>query len=204
MSSVREATFDVARQHGMTVWFGNPGSTEIPLLSDLPDDMRYVLTLHENAAVGAAAGYAIASDRPAMVSVHTTAGLGNAVNALATARVNRAPLVILVGQQDRRHLLAEQVGLERLHARDHEQQGGIVGHEAGRGDDGVSSRLEVRQETAGDLCRLHQRSSFTRSSLAVCAPSVGLCGGINRAPSLGEGGCHASFPKDPLPRRHVG
>jgi thiamine pyrophosphate-dependent acetolactate synthase large subunit-like protein len=86
MGSVREATFEVARQHGMTTWFGNPGSTEIPLLADLPDDMRYVLALHENAAVGAAAGYAIASDRPAMVSLHTTAGLGNAVNSLATAR----------------------------------------------------------------------------------------------------------------------
>ena len=107
MSSVREATFVVARQHGMTTWFGNPGSTEIPMLADLPDDMRYVLALHENAAVGAAAGYAIASDRPAMVSLHTTAGLGNAVNSVATARGNRAPLVVLVGQQDRRHLLAE-------------------------------------------------------------------------------------------------
>jgi benzoylformate decarboxylase len=107
MSSVREATFEVARQYGMTTWFGNPGSTEIPLLADLPDDMRYVLALHENAAVGTAAGYAIASDRPAVVSLHTTAGLGNAVNVLATARVNRAPLVVLVGQQDRRHLLAE-------------------------------------------------------------------------------------------------
>src|SRR5258708_12370173 len=102
MGSVREATFEVARQHGMTTWFGNPGSTEIPLLADLPGDVRYVLALHENAAVGTAAGYAIASDRPAMVSLHTTAGLGNAVNALATARVNRAPLVVVVGQQDRR------------------------------------------------------------------------------------------------------
>jgi benzoylformate decarboxylase len=107
MSSVREATFEVARQHGMTTWFGNPGTTEIPLLAGLPDDMRYVLALHENAAVGTAAGYAIASGRPAMVSLHTTAGLGNAVSSLATARVNRAPLVVLVGQQDRRHLLAE-------------------------------------------------------------------------------------------------
>lgn len=59
MGSVREATFEVARQHGMTTWFGNPGSTEIPLLADLPDDMRYVLALHENAAAGAAAHYGV-------------------------------------------------------------------------------------------------------------------------------------------------
>ena len=60
----------------------------------------------------------------------------------------------------RRGLLAEQVGLERLHSGDHEQQRGIVGDEAGRRHDGVSARLEVRQETAGDLCRLHQWSSL--------------------------------------------
>ena len=39
------------------------------------------------------------------MNLHTTAGLGNAVGALATARTNRAPLVVIVGQQDRRHLI---------------------------------------------------------------------------------------------------
>jgi benzoylformate decarboxylase len=104
MVSVREATFEVARFYGLTTWFGNPGSTEIPLLSDFPDDLTYVLALHENAAVAMAAGFALAHGRPAMVSLHTTAGLGNAVCSIATSRVNRAPLVILVGQQDRRHI----------------------------------------------------------------------------------------------------
>lgn len=103
MATVRDAAFAVARDFGMTTWFGNPGSTEIPLLADLPDDIGYVLALHENAAVSIAAGYAISRGQPALVSLHTTAGLGNAVNALATARLNRAPLVVLVGQQDRRH-----------------------------------------------------------------------------------------------------
>ena len=55
--------------------------------------------------VGIATGYATASGRPALVNLHTTAGLGNAVGALATARTNRAPLVVIVGQQDRRHLI---------------------------------------------------------------------------------------------------
>ena len=54
-----------------------------------------------------ATGWAIGRDEPALVLLHTTAGLGNAVGALATARVNRAPLVVLVGQQDRRHLAHE-------------------------------------------------------------------------------------------------
>jgi benzoylformate decarboxylase len=105
--TVRSAVFEVCREQGLTTWFGNPGSTEIPLLADLPDDIRYILGLHENAVVAAAAGFALGTESPAMVSLHTTAGLGNAVAAIATARVNRAPLVVLVGQQDRRHVLAE-------------------------------------------------------------------------------------------------
>jgi benzoylformate decarboxylase len=107
MRTVRDATFQVARELGLTTWFGNPGSTEIPLLTDLPGDIEYLLALHENAAVGMAAGYATATGRPVLVSLHTAAGLGNAVNALASARAKRVPLVVIVGQQDRRHLAFE-------------------------------------------------------------------------------------------------
>jgi benzoylformate decarboxylase len=105
--TVRTATFEVFRRLGLTTIFANPGSTEVPFLTGLPDDITFVLALHEGSVVGVATGWAIANDRPALVNLHTTAGLGNAVGALATARVNRAPLVVLVGQQDRRHLSLE-------------------------------------------------------------------------------------------------
>jgi benzoylformate decarboxylase len=105
--TVRDATFDVLRERGLTTIFGNPGSTEVPFLAGLPDDLRFVLALHEGPVVGLATGWAIARDEPAFALLHTTAGLGNAVGALATARVNRAPVVVLVGQQDRRHLALE-------------------------------------------------------------------------------------------------
>jgi thiamine pyrophosphate-dependent acetolactate synthase large subunit-like protein len=102
--TVRDATFDVLRRFGMTTVFANPGSTEVSFLTDLPDDLRFVLALHEGSVVGIATGWATAQDAPAFVNLHTTAGLGNAVGALATARSNRVPLVVVVGQQDRRHL----------------------------------------------------------------------------------------------------
>jgi benzoylformate decarboxylase len=105
--TVREATLDVFRRRGLTTLFSNPGSTEVPFLTDLPDDIRFVLALHEGSVVGLATGFAIGRGEPALVVLHTTAGFGNAVGALATARVNRAPLVVLVGQQDRRHLVFE-------------------------------------------------------------------------------------------------
>ncbi|MFJ5265186.1 thiamine pyrophosphate-dependent enzyme [Streptomyces sp. NPDC088387] len=107
MRTVRDAAFDILRLHGLTTLFANPGSTEVALLADLPDDLHFVLALHEGSVVGAATGWALARQELALVLLHTTAGLGNAVGALATARENRAPMVVLVGQQDRRHLAHE-------------------------------------------------------------------------------------------------
>jgi thiamine pyrophosphate-dependent acetolactate synthase large subunit-like protein len=116
--TVRDLTLEVFRRHGMTTIFGNPGSTEIPLLAGLPDDIRFVLALHEGSVVGIATGYALARGEPALVNLHTAPGLGNAINAIANARDLRVPLVILVGQQDRRHLASAPFltghGLERL------------------------------------------------------------------------------------------
>jgi thiamine pyrophosphate-dependent acetolactate synthase large subunit-like protein len=106
-ATVRDAAIEVFRARGLTRMFANPGSTEVPLLVDLPPDLEFVLALHEGSVVGIATGWAIGRSEPALVLLHTTAGLGNAVGALATARVNRAPLVVLVGQQDRRHLAHE-------------------------------------------------------------------------------------------------
>ena len=116
--TVRDASFDVMRRLELTTIFGNPGSTEIPFLTDLPKDIRFVLGLHEGAVVGMATGYAIARGAPAFVNLHTAPGLGNAINAIANARDTRVPLVVVVGQQDRRQLASEPFltgrALERL------------------------------------------------------------------------------------------
>jgi benzoylformate decarboxylase len=105
--SVRDATFEVMRRFGMTTIFGNPGSTEVSFLTDLPADIEFVLGLHEGSAVGIASGYAIARGEPSFVNLHTAPGLGNAINAIANARDTRAPLVVVVGQQDRRQIAFE-------------------------------------------------------------------------------------------------
>lgn len=107
VQSVRDAAFDVVRRAGIDRIFANPGSTEISLLSNFPEDLKFTLALHEGSVIGMATGLAIATGEPALAIVHTTAGLGNAIGAIATARVNRAPIAIIVGQQDRRHLATE-------------------------------------------------------------------------------------------------
>jgi benzoylformate decarboxylase len=114
--TVRDATFAVLRRLGLTRLFSNPGSTEIALLVGLPDDFEFVLGLHEGSVIGMATGWALSRGEVALANVHTTAGLGNAVSALATARVNRAPLVVIVGQQDRRHMAYEPFLTGRLAA----------------------------------------------------------------------------------------
>ncbi len=101
MRSVREATFDLLRERGMTTIFGNPGSTELPMLTQFPADFRYVLALQEAVAVGIADGYAQALGRAALVNLHTAPGLGNAMGAICNAQANKSPLVITAGQQHR-------------------------------------------------------------------------------------------------------
>jgi len=101
MPTVREVTYDLFRQHGMTTMFGNPGSTELPMLTDFPDDFDYVLGLQEAAVVGMADGYAQVTGRPTLVNLHTAPGLGNAMGGIFNAQANHSPLVITVGQQVR-------------------------------------------------------------------------------------------------------
>ena len=101
MSSVREVTFELFRKHGMTTIFGNPGSTELPMLAEFPDDFRYVLGLQEAVAVGMADGYAQASGLPTHVNLHTAPGVGNGMGAIFNAQANHSPLVVTAGQQVR-------------------------------------------------------------------------------------------------------
>jgi benzoylformate decarboxylase len=155
--TVRDAAFDVLRERGLTTLFANPGSTEVSLLAGLPDDLHFVLGLHEGSVIGMATGYAIGRGEPAMVILHTTAGLGNGVAALATARVNRAPLVVLVGQQDRRHLVQEPFLAGRLR--------GLAGEYP------VSLEEPVRpQDVPGALGRAYHEARAKRGPALVIVP----------------------------------
>jgi len=99
--TVREAVLRLLRAFGMTSVFGNPGSTELPLFLDFPDDFRYVLGLQESVVVGMADGYAQATRNAAFVNLHSAAGVGHAMGNLFTAYKNRTPMVITAGQQAR-------------------------------------------------------------------------------------------------------
>src|ERR1700746_3909739 len=100
-TTVREAVFDLFRAFGTTTIFGNPGSTELPMFRDFPDDFRYVLALQEIVAVGMADGYAQATRNAGLVNLHSATGLGHALGSVFTAYKNQTPLVLTAGQQAR-------------------------------------------------------------------------------------------------------
>ncbi|MGQ0681838.1 thiamine pyrophosphate-binding protein [Bradyrhizobium sp.] len=91
--------------------FGNPGTTETPLLDSLPayPEIGYVMALHEGVAVGAASFYAQASGRVTVANLHVAPGLGNGIGALYGALKANSPLVVTAGQQDTRMRLRNPV-----------------------------------------------------------------------------------------------
>ena len=100
-TTVKDATFSLLRAFGIKKVFGNPGSTELPFLSDWPDDIDYVLGLQEASVVGMADGYAQATRNAGFVNLHSAAGVGHALGNIFTAYRNQTPLVITAGQQAR-------------------------------------------------------------------------------------------------------
>src|SRR4051794_33139354 len=156
-ATVRDATFDVLRRLDLRTIFSNPGSTEVPFLAGLPEDLRFVLALHEGAVVGMAAGHAIGSGAPSLALLHSTPGLGNAVAALATARQNRAPLVVIAGQQDRRHLALDPFLAGRLE--------GLAGAYPVWTDQPVRA-----QDVPGAIVRAYHEAATARGPAIVIVP----------------------------------
>lgn len=104
-----EMLLETLRSEGVEYIFGNPGTTELPLMDALVDspEIHYVLALQEASAVAMADGYAQAAGRPGFLNLHTAGGLGNGMGNLLNASVSQTPLVVTAGQQDSRHSLTD-------------------------------------------------------------------------------------------------
>ena len=105
----REAFMRVLEDEGVEYLFGNPGTTELPIMDVLVDHpkLQYVLALQEAVVVGMADGYSRASGRLSCVNVHVAPGLGNAIGAIYNAKFAGSPMLITAGQQDKGHGLTE-------------------------------------------------------------------------------------------------
>lgn len=100
---------EVLRSEGVDYIFGNPGTTELPLMDALVDqpEISYVLALQEASAVAMADGYAQSARKPGFLNLHTAGGLGHGMGNLLNASVSQTPLVVTAGQQDTRHAITD-------------------------------------------------------------------------------------------------
>jgi benzoylformate decarboxylase len=105
--TVRTVTYDLLRALGLTTVFGNPGSTEQTFLQEFPADFRYVLALQEASAIAMADAFAQVTRRPALVNLHSSAGVGNALGNLVAAYHGNTPLIVTSGQQHRELMIGE-------------------------------------------------------------------------------------------------
>ncbi|WP_428376153.1 thiamine pyrophosphate-binding protein [Lichenicoccus sp.] len=100
---------ELLESEGVEYIFGNPGTTELPLIDALltTTQIAYVLALQEASVVAMADGYAQAARRPGFINLHTAGGLGHGLGNLLNASISGTPLVVTAGQQDSRHALMD-------------------------------------------------------------------------------------------------
>jgi len=105
----RTALLEMLIAHGVEYVFGNPGTTELPLMDGLQDypQLKYILALQETSAVAMADGYARATGKPGFVNVHIVGGLANSISMLYNAFRGGTPLILTAGQSDTRMLVEE-------------------------------------------------------------------------------------------------
>ncbi|MBI2217938.1 MAG: thiamine pyrophosphate-binding protein [Candidatus Rokubacteria bacterium] len=109
--SGKQAFLEILKDEGVSVMFGNPGTTELPLMDGLAREpgIRYVLALQEAVAVAMADGYAQASGGLAAVNVHVSPGLGNAMGMLYDALKAGSPMLLTAGQHDQSFTVTEPI-----------------------------------------------------------------------------------------------
>ncbi|MCZ6844285.1 MAG: thiamine pyrophosphate-binding protein, partial [Alphaproteobacteria bacterium] len=103
------AFLGLLKDEGITHLFGNPGTTELPIMNALSGhpDLTFVLGLQESLVVAMADGYTRASGELTACNVHVAPGLGNAMGAIYNARFTGTPLIVTAGQQEQGHGLTE-------------------------------------------------------------------------------------------------
>ena len=109
--SGKRAFLELLKQEGVRILFGNPGTTELPLMDALAVDneMRYVLGLQEAAVMAMADGYAQASGELTVVNLHVAPGLGNAMGMLYDAQKAASPILVTAGQHDQQFNVTEPI-----------------------------------------------------------------------------------------------
>lgn len=107
----RDIIFETLRNEGIRYVFGNPGTTELPLIDGFVEhpDVEYRMALHEDIAVGMAMGYARATGKVGVANLHVAPGLTHGLSNMYNAMRAGTPILVTAGQQHSRYLLHEPI-----------------------------------------------------------------------------------------------
>ena len=102
----KHALLQMFQAEGVKYIFGNPGTSETPMMTILPEypDLEYLLVLQEGVAVGMAEGYGRSTGTVPLVSLHIDNGLANAFSMMIDQLRSGTPMVITAGNKDIRKL----------------------------------------------------------------------------------------------------
>ena len=100
MARGADKVIEALDRFGVEYVFGHPGGAAMPIFDALlnSEQIRFVLTRHEQGATHMADGYARATGKPGVVLVTSGPGATNTITGLLTALMDSAPVIALTGQ----------------------------------------------------------------------------------------------------------
>ncbi|MFL2644126.1 MAG: thiamine pyrophosphate-binding protein [Dehalococcoidia bacterium] len=110
------ALLEMLKAEGVTHIFGNPGTSEAPIIDMLPDypEFTYIMALQESVAVGMGEAYARATQKPSLVSLHVDSGLANGIALMLDALNSGTPMVVTSANYDIRKVVEGTTDLAEL------------------------------------------------------------------------------------------
>ena len=112
----KQALLEMLKAEGVKHIFGNPGTSEAPIMDMLGDypELRYFLALQESVAMGMGESYARATEKPSLVMLHVDSGLANGIALMLDALNTGTPMVVMSANYDARKINETKTDLAEL------------------------------------------------------------------------------------------
>ena len=116
MMTGKQAVLEMLKAEGVTHIFGNPGTSEGPIMDMLGDypELEYHLTLQESVAVGMGESYARSTETASCVILHVDSGLANGICLMLDALNTGTPMVVMSANYDARKVNETMTDLAEL------------------------------------------------------------------------------------------
>jgi len=114
--SGKQAVLEMLKAEGIEYIFGNPGTSEGPLIDMLGDypEFKYIMALQESVAMGMGESFARSTEKTSFVSLHVDSGLANGIALMLDALNTGTPMVVTSANYDSRKINETKTDLAEL------------------------------------------------------------------------------------------